>query len=80
MLQGFACPSHPCFVPFFHQEETELIEGEVVEIEISSPEDGAGEKVGKLTLKTTEMETMFDLGSKVRSCCAASFIVAVVVV
>jgi len=45
-------------------EETELIEGEVVEIEVSSPEEGAGEKVGKLTLKTTEMETVYDLGSK----------------
>jgi RuvB-like protein 2 len=44
-------------------EETELIEGEVVEIEVEGAEKG-GEKVGKLTLKTTEMETVYDLGQK----------------
>ncbi|CAI0463839.1 unnamed protein product [Linum tenue] len=35
------------------KEETEIIEGEVVEVQI-----------GKLTLKTTEMETVYDLGAK----------------
>ncbi len=69
-------------------EETELIEGEVVEIgacprshsplslpslcysdalwhaEVETPDKGGGEKVGKLTLKTTEMETVYDLGQK----------------
>jgi len=45
-------------------EETEIIEGEVVEIEVDRPADGGGAKVGKLTLKTTEMETMYDLGEK----------------
>ncbi|CAL1279442.1 unnamed protein product [Larinioides sclopetarius] len=35
------------------QEETEIIEGEVV-----------GSKVGKLTLKSTDMETTYDLGQK----------------
>lgn len=52
-------------------EETELIEGEVVEIEVDSPDRGTGDKVGKLTLKTTEMETVYDLGQKVRRgvCC-----------
>ncbi|KAF6030333.1 RUVBL2 [Bugula neritina] len=34
------------------KEETEIIEGEV------------GAKIGKLTLKTTEMETVYDLGQK----------------
>ena len=45
-------------------EETELIEGEVVEIQVAEPEDGAGERSGSLTLKTTEMETVYDLGQK----------------
>uniref|UniRef100_A0A4W5N1Q8 RuvB-like helicase n=1 Tax=Hucho hucho TaxID=62062 RepID=A0A4W5N1Q8_9TELE len=46
------------------KEETEIIEGEVVEIQIDRPATGTGAKVGKLTLKTTEMETIYDLGSK----------------
>ncbi|XP_065070503.1 ruvB-like 2 [Rhopilema esculentum] len=46
------------------KEETEIIEGEVVEIQIDRPATGAGVKVGKLTLKTTEMETIYDLGAK----------------
>jgi DNA helicase TIP49 (TBP-interacting protein) len=51
-------------------EETEIIEGEVVEIQVDSIAPGAagskasGEKTGKLTLKTTEMETVYDLGTK----------------
>uniref|UniRef100_A0A8C6HF27 RuvB-like helicase n=1 Tax=Mus spicilegus TaxID=10103 RepID=A0A8C6HF27_MUSSI len=45
-------------------EETEIIEGEVVEIQIDRPATGTGSKVGKLTLKTTEMETIYDLGTK----------------
>merc|ERR1711988_1550428 len=49
------------------KEETEIIEGEVVEIEIDRPAAGqpatAG-KTGKSTLKTTEMETVYDLGQK----------------
>ena len=45
------------------KEETEIIEGEVVEIEIDRPAtSGAAAKTGKLTLKTTEMETVYDLG------------------
>lgn len=47
-------------------EETEVIEGEVVEIQIDKPADGKGEQSGQLTLKTTEMETVYDLGEKVR--------------
>eukprot|EP00982_Pelagococcus_subviridis_P013191 31229-Pelagococcus_subviridis.AAC.3 len=47
------------------KEETEIIEGEVVEIEIDRPvTSGAAPKMGKLTLKTTEMETVYDLGQK----------------
>ena len=56
------------------KEETETIEGEVVDIEITI--DGSGDsknnnknndngnKHGQLTLKTTEMETIYDLGGK----------------
>lgn len=46
------------------KEESEIIEGEVVEIQIDRPATGTGAKVGKLTLKTTEMETIYDLGAK----------------
>lgn len=52
-------------------EETEIIEGEVVEIQVDEPiDDGksasgaAPEKTGRLTLCTTEMETVYDLGTK----------------
>lgn len=46
------------------KEETELIEGEVVEIQIDRSETGTVAKTGKLTLKTTDMETVYDLGQK----------------
>ncbi|KAG6403421.1 hypothetical protein SASPL_135642 [Salvia splendens] len=47
------------------KEETEVIEGEVVEIQIDRPAvAGAASKTGKLTLKTTDMETVYDLGGK----------------
>ena len=46
------------------KEETELIEGEVVELQVERPASGAGAKVGKITLKTTEMEAVYDLGQK----------------
>lgn len=61
------------------REETEIIEGEVVEVQIDRPATTAvsswcpasshlahwqGAKIGKLTLKTTEMETVYDLGAK----------------
>ena len=42
------------------KEESEIIEGEVVEIEIER--DGA--KRGKIVMKTTDMETVYDLGGK----------------
>jgi RuvB-like protein 2 len=44
-------------------EETEQIEGEVVEIQVDEP-TSTGEKTGRLTLCTTEMETVYDLGTK----------------
>jgi RuvB-like protein 2 len=46
------------------KEETEIIEGEVVDIQIERPLTGAGAKTGKLTLKTSDMEAMYDLGAK----------------
>jgi len=45
------------------KEETELIEGQVVEIQIDRSLTGAT-KTGKLTIKTTDMETIYDLGMK----------------
>lgn len=45
------------------REESEIIEGEVVEIEIERSVT-SGQKAGKLILKTTEMETVYDLGVK----------------
>jgi len=50
------------------REEAELIEGEVVELEIDRPTSGTLAKQGKMTLKTTEMETVYDLGSKMIDC------------
>eukprot|EP00019_Armaparvus_languidus_P009670 CAMPEP_0168582174 /NCGR_PEP_ID=MMETSP0420-20121227/1827_1 /TAXON_ID=498008 /ORGANISM="Pessonella sp." /LENGTH=462 /DNA_ID=CAMNT_0008616615 /DNA_START=16 /DNA_END=1405 /DNA_ORIENTATION=- len=45
-------------------EEAEIIEGEVVEIQIDRPAAGSGARVGKITMKTTDMETMYELGAK----------------
>lgn len=45
------------------KEETEIIEGEVVEIEIDKSLT-SGSKTGRITLKTTDMETQYDLGQK----------------
>uniref|UniRef100_A0A6A7G4E1 RuvB-like helicase n=2 Tax=Hirondellea gigas TaxID=1518452 RepID=A0A6A7G4E1_9CRUS len=46
------------------KEETDLIEAEVVEIQIDRPASGEGIKMGKLTLKSTDMESTFELGQK----------------
>ena len=43
------------------KKETEIMEGEVVEIQIDRPANSTGSKIGKLTLKTTEMGTVYDL-------------------
>lgn len=40
----------------------------MVELQIGRPATGTGQKVGKLTLKTTEMETVYDLGNKMIEC------------
>lgn len=45
------------------REETELIEGEVIEIQVDRSVTGST-KTGRLTLKTTDMETVYDLGTK----------------
>jgi len=45
------------------KEEAEIIEGEVVEVEIEKSQTSES-KVGKITLKTTDMETVYDLGNK----------------
>lgn len=45
------------------KEETEIIEGEVVELQIDRSLTGAT-KTGRLTIKTTDMETVYDLGHK----------------
>jgi len=45
------------------KEESEMIEGEVVEIQIDRSVTGTN-KQGKLTIKTTDMETIYDMGSK----------------
>lgn len=45
------------------KEESEVIEGEVVEIQIDRSVTGAN-KQGKLTIKTNDMETIYDMGAK----------------
>ena len=45
------------------KEETEIIEGEVVEIEVDKSLT-SGAKTGRITLKTTDIETQYDLGQK----------------
>ena len=47
-------------------EEQEVMEGEVVEIQVDTLAGGGGKvgKTGRLTLCTTDMETIYDLGTK----------------
>lgn len=45
------------------KEETEVIEGEVVEVQIDRSLTG-GHKQGKITIRTTDMETIYELGNK----------------
>ena len=45
------------------KEENDFLEGEVVEIQIDRSADQLT-RVGKLTLKSTDMETVYDLGQK----------------
>lgn len=49
------------------KEETEIIEGEVVEINIERPSSNPAQakvRTGQLVLKTSDMESTFDLGQK----------------
>ena len=57
------------------REEAEIIEGEVCEIEIDKAV-ASGAKTGKITLKTTEMETIYDLGAKMIEAISKEKIVA----
>ncbi|GMR32469.1 hypothetical protein PMAYCL1PPCAC_02664 [Pristionchus mayeri] len=50
-------------------EESEVLEGEVVNLEIDRPASGVGPKVGKMTLKTTDMEAIYDVGAKMSESC-----------
>lgn len=45
------------------KEESEIMEGEVVEIQIDRSVTGSA-KQGKLTIKTTDMEAVYDMGAK----------------
>lgn len=45
-------------------EETDILQGEVVEIDISRSDGVSNARIGKLTIKTTAMETVFELGQK----------------
>ncbi|CAP26593.2 Protein CBR-RUVB-2 [Caenorhabditis briggsae] len=51
------------------KEETEVLEGEVISLDVDRPANGVGPKVGKLTMRTTDMETIYDLGSKMVDAC-----------
>uniref|UniRef100_A0A7E4V1Y4 RuvB-like helicase n=1 Tax=Panagrellus redivivus TaxID=6233 RepID=A0A7E4V1Y4_PANRE len=45
-------------------EKKTVISGEVVSVETERPQNGIGKRTGKITLKTTDMEAVFDIGSK----------------
>lgn len=49
-----------------------LATGEVVELQIERPAQGSAglNKTGKLTIKTTDMETVYDLGLYLSCTCA----------
>ena len=49
-------------------EESEVIEGEVVELEIDRAAGADCGRVGKMTLRTTAMECIYDLGTKLIGC------------
>lgn len=51
-----------CIYP--NREESEIIEGEVVEVVVERSAGGGGARTGRLTLKTTDMETNYDMGAK----------------
>ena len=43
------------------KEDSEVIEGEVVDVVLNAAQ-GETAQTGKITLKTTDMETVYDLG------------------
>lgn len=43
---------------------SDIIEGEVVEIQVDRPASGSGTKTGKITMRTTDMETIYDRSSE----------------
>uniref|UniRef100_A0AC34RRR2 RuvB-like helicase n=1 Tax=Panagrolaimus sp. JU765 TaxID=591449 RepID=A0AC34RRR2_9BILA len=45
-------------------EKKNVLVGEVVMVETERPATGIGKRTGKITLKTTDMEAIFDVGSK----------------
>lgn len=57
------------------KEESEIIKGEVVEIQVDRSLTGAA-KTGKLTMKTAEMETIYDLGNKMIEALAKEKVIA----
>jgi RuvB-like protein 2 len=58
------------------KEEAELIEGEVIEIQIERAANGTGPKIGRLAMKTTDMEAEYDLGAKMLDALSKEKIVA----
>uniref|UniRef100_A0A0N4ZR72 RuvB-like helicase n=1 Tax=Parastrongyloides trichosuri TaxID=131310 RepID=A0A0N4ZR72_PARTI len=46
------------------KEEAEVLKGEVTALIIERPSNGIGDKTGTITLKTTDMESEYKLGSK----------------
>ena len=65
IIKTIAENSQPIWIQTFRiKEEAEILEGEVVEIEVERPATGTGQKIGRMTIKTTDMETVYDLGQK----------------
>ena len=46
------------------REEADIIQGEVVELEINIATDDKTQFTGKITLKTTDMEALYELGNR----------------
>ena len=52
-------------IDIFIRKGTENTESTVAETQIDRPATGTGTKLGEVTLKTTEIETIYNLGTKV---------------
>ncbi|OII78051.1 RuvB-like DNA helicase [Cryptosporidium andersoni] len=57
------------------KEEIDVIEGEVAELEIDRS-NTSGLKVGRMALRSTDMETVYDIGGKMIECLQSENIVA----